>query len=151
VKIYLAGPMRGIPEYNFPAFEAACKRLREMGHDVWSPHERDLADGFNPKTDKAHSLKHYMKIDLPAVLDCDIVAVLPGWENSQGAKLEVHTANECGMVVFDAETLQPIDVAESVALEAERLSTASETQTTGIHSMTSPKRPRSRPLSSAST
>lgn len=121
MKIYLAGPMTGMPEYNFPAFEAACKRLREMGHDVWSPHEHDLSEGFNPKTDKAKALRHYMKHDIPALLDCDIIAVLPGWEHSKGTRLEVHNAIECGMVVFDAETLQPIDVAESVAQEAERI------------------------------
>lgn len=37
-----------------------------------------------------------MKKDIPAMLECDGVAVLPGWENSTGAKLELHIAqNVC--------------------------------------------------------
>ena len=103
MKVYLAGPMRGYPEYNFPAFHAAAKELRERGYKVWSPAERDEAEGFNPKTDVAHSLKYYMRFDLPAVLDADAVVVLPGWEKSVGANLEVHVARTCSMPVLTVE------------------------------------------------
>lgn len=107
MKLYLAGPMRGIPEYNFPAFHAAAKSLREQGHEVWSPAERDLQqDGFDPAKDKAHPIRYYMRYDLPAVLESDAVAVLPGWENSTGAKLEVHVARVCDIPVLRADTLE---------------------------------------------
>lgn len=46
-----------------------------------------------------------MKFDLPAVLDSDAVAVLPGWERSTGARLEVHVARVCGIPVVWADTL----------------------------------------------
>jgi len=93
--------MRGIPEYNFPAFYAAAAALRERGYTVWSPAEHDVEqDGFNPATDKAQPMRHYMKRDLPEVLNADVVIVLPGWENSVGAKLECHVAEMCGIPVL---------------------------------------------------
>ena len=108
-RCYLAGPMRGYPEFNFPAFFAAAKSLRERGFEVWSPAENDVhQDGFDPAKDSAQPMRHYMKRDLPAVLDADFVAVLPGWEKSQGACLEVHVARTCGIPVHDAATLAPV-------------------------------------------
>lgn len=107
MRLYLAGPMRGIPDYNFPAFHAAAKSLRERGHFVWSPAERDeQQDGFDPAKDEAKPLRYYMAYDLPAVLNSDAVAVLPGWENSTGAKLEVHVARVCGIPVLAADSLE---------------------------------------------
>ena len=106
---YLAGPMRGYPEYNFPAFFAAAKSLRERGIEVWSPAENDVhADGFNPATDTHQPMRHYMKRDLPAVLEADFVAVLSGWERSQGACLEVHVARTCGIPVLWASDLSAV-------------------------------------------
>lgn len=92
--------MRGYEEYNFPAFHAAATELRKKGYEVFSPAEKDEADGFNPKTDEAHSLAHYMQSDLPAVCRSDWVVVLPGWEESTGAKLEVHVARTCDIPVY---------------------------------------------------
>lgn len=99
--VYLAGPMRGYPEFNFPAFAEAAAWLREQGFDVWSPAENDLSEGFDPTKDDALPLKHYMKTDLPAVLDQDMVVVLEGWEKSEGAKLETHVAHRCHIPVYE--------------------------------------------------
>jgi len=107
MRVYLAGPMRGIPEYNFPAFVAAAAKLRTLGYTVWNPAEYDVEiDGFNPKTDFAKDLKYYMKRDLPAVLDSDMVVVLPGWTTSKGAQLEVHVAEECDIPVYELAAVQ---------------------------------------------
>lgn len=98
---YLAGPMRGLPEYNFPAFHAAAADLRARGLEVFSPAERDIEeDGFDPKTHPAQSMAYYMQHDLPAVCRADCVVVLPGWEDSQGASLEVYVAAALGKPVF---------------------------------------------------
>jgi hypothetical protein len=120
--LYLAGPMRGYPDFNFPAFREATDRLRALGHRVFSPAERDEeSDGFDPKKSKPRSLAHYMTFDLPAVCRSDAVVVLLGWEKSKGARLEVHVARECGLPVLDAETLEPWS--ESICAEADRLVT----------------------------
>lgn len=108
MKIYVAGPMRNFPEYNFPAFHEATATLRRLGHDVFNPAERDLQDGFDPTIDKALPLTYYMRIDLPAVCESDAVVVLPGWQLSQGANIEVFVAMQCGLQVLEYPSLEPI-------------------------------------------
>lgn len=99
--------MRGIPLFNFPAFDAVTKRLRELGYEVFSPAERDRQDGQDG-TQPAESLSHYMAIDLPEVCKADAIALLPGWEDSVGCKIELTVANALGKPVFDAWTLAPV-------------------------------------------
>lgn len=126
-RLYLAGPMRGIPEFNFPAFNEATKRLREHGFDVWSPAENDVEkDGFDPKTGTVASMAHYMERDLPEVCRADAVAVLPGWEKSQGATLEVHVCRQIGHPVVDAMTLEVIPWATNAELELTNAETVAD-------------------------
>lgn len=109
MRIYIAGPMRGIPSFNFPAFNAAAKRLREMGHEVFNPAEADVeSDGFDPDKDEPKGMAHYMARDLPEVCRSNAVAVLPGWEKSRGACTEVYVARASDIPVLDVDTLQPI-------------------------------------------
>lgn len=103
-KTYLAGPMRGLPAHNFPAFHAAAHDLRSKGYEVWNPAEREEQTGFDPTRHEALPLRDYMRIDLPALLDCDIVHVLPGWQDSAGATLEVQVAEACEIPVIDYES-----------------------------------------------
>lgn len=110
--IYLAGPMTGYPQFNYPAFHSAAKRLRAQGYEVLNPAETDGGDTSKPWA-------YYMRKDLVMLSKADGVAVLPGWRHSKGASLEVHIAQELGMPVVDAETLEPIS--ESILEEAHRL------------------------------
>ena len=106
MKVYLAGPMRGYPEYNFPRFREAAAQLREMGYDVLSPAELDEElDGFDGTTEWQGTIKEAMKRDLPSVLSCDAVVLLEGWQNSQGAKLEAHVAKVVGMPIGDIDNV----------------------------------------------
>lgn len=92
--IYLSGPMTGIPEFNFPAFTAACESLRAAGHVVVSPHE--LIDG----TDQPWS--YYIRHDLIAMLmHCNSIARLPGFENSKGACVENYVAMLLGFDFYN--------------------------------------------------
>jgi hypothetical protein len=109
MKIYLAGPMRGKPLCNFPAFDDAAKRLRDIGFTVFNPAERDrVEDGFDPATSQPRPFVEYMRIDLPQVMACDVLALLPGWENSKGAQLERHVARECGIPTLTTQTLEDL-------------------------------------------
>jgi putative NADPH-quinone reductase len=110
MRIYLAGGMRGYAFFNFPLFHAAAKRLREQGHEVFNPAEKDESEGFKPVhiSDRHKPLAYFMTHDLPEVCKADAVAVLPKWHESQGARLEVYVARECGIQVLDALTLLPV-------------------------------------------
>lgn len=112
MKIYLAGPMRGLPEYNFPSFHAAAKRLRDAGHEVFSPAEKDLANGFNPLTDTAQEIEHYMLIDLPEVRNADAVALLPGWWKSEGVWHELIHAEKHSKRIIHAWSMEDAIIPE---------------------------------------
>ncbi|MCP4645812.1 MAG: DUF4406 domain-containing protein [bacterium] len=107
--VYLAGPMRGIPEYNFPAFKAATESLRADNWKVWSPAENDVElDNFDPVKDEPRDMAHYMARDLPAVCAADAVVVLPGWESSEGCAIEVYVARAVGKPIFTYPNLHEL-------------------------------------------
>lgn len=83
-RVYISGPMSGMPEHNFPAFHAEAARLRALGYDVVNPAE------LNPEPGK--TWEECMKVDLRELLDCDLVALLPDWEKSRGARKEMELA-----------------------------------------------------------
>ena len=93
--VYLAGPMSGYPEHNYPAFREAARQLRNTGHKIVSPHEE------NPCTDRERPVVWYYRKDLQTLLRCDAIALLPGWEASHGAQLELYVAQALGFKVFD--------------------------------------------------
>lgn len=103
--MYLSGPMSGIKEHNFPAFHQAANRLRWMGYTVINPAELDESDSMAPGE---RPWAWYITRDLRELLDCDTVAVLPGWRKSKGAKLEVYVARMLGMKVVSAVTMKKV-------------------------------------------
>jgi hypothetical protein len=99
--IYVAGPMRGIKNFNFPAFHAATKALREKGWLVWSPAENDIAmhgeDYFKSETGSMDDIPDFdfpkaFKWDLVKILESDAIFMLQGWGDSEGATHEHATA-----------------------------------------------------------
>lgn len=101
MKLYLAGKMSGIPEFNFPAFHAAAARLRSAGHEVLNPAELDDGDTSKP-------WDYYMRKDIAMILTVEAIAVLPGWETSKGANFEILIAENLKIPVLDARTLLPL-------------------------------------------
>jgi len=100
-RIYIAGPMTGLPEHNFPAFHAAAKRLREAGWEAVNP-----AENFGGRRDMSRDT--YLRADITLLATCEAMALLPGWEGSRGAMLEYLIAWELGLPVFDAVTLERV-------------------------------------------
>jgi len=99
-RIYISGPMTGLPDYNFAAFEAAEKLLRKTvpSAEIINPHE--LSRGVDQHNAE---WEDYLKLDLRAMLDCDTVVILPGWHNSKGALLEIHVATSVNIPIVCLE------------------------------------------------
>lgn len=93
--VYVSGPMSAYPGLNYPAFFEAETRLKTLGYEVLNP----------ARHPKQPSWADYLKLDLADVLRAEVVAVLPGWEASRGAALEVHVAHQLGTPVLPLEVL----------------------------------------------
>lgn len=111
LNVYLAGPMRGKPQFNFPAFMKAAKELREEGYTVFNPAERDVRKygkkiaTKNPTgsvkvatAQSGFSLREALASDTAWLCKtADAIALLPGWRKSKGAKAELALAKALGL------------------------------------------------------
>lgn len=97
-KIYLAGPMRGYVDSNFPAFNIAAASLRGNGYFVFNPAENDE---LMVKQGVPITIRRCLEIDLAWICrEADAIALLPGWEDSTGATAERATAIALGLGVI---------------------------------------------------
>jgi nucleoside 2-deoxyribosyltransferase len=83
MKIYIAGPMTGLPEHNYPAFNREAEFLRRQGWEVVNPAE--LWPNFEGAV---RDLTEVVKLDLAMLCECDTIYMLRGWERSAGARTE---------------------------------------------------------------
>ena len=115
MRVYAAGPMTGKALYNWPAFKEAAAKLMNFGYSVVTPFElnsivweRHFGREFNPGVDKCEYgdqlLCEMAALDLQTVCEVDAVAVLEGWQQSKGARLEVLLAEQLGKIILDATT-----------------------------------------------
>jgi hypothetical protein len=105
--IYIAGPMSGIADWNYPAFARIAKDLREKGWVVKSPAEKDEEMGYDDQEAKkdgntalavakgTFDYKTAYKWDIEQVVEGDAIFMLKGWENSPGARGEHAAAVFC--------------------------------------------------------
>ncbi len=96
MRIYISGPMTGYPHLNRGAFQGAHTRLAALGHQAVDPGALGEQPGW--------AWADYLRDDLRMLLGAEAVAVLPGWQASRGATLEVHVAHQLGMTVRPIET-----------------------------------------------
>ena len=98
---YLSGPMSGLPEYNYPAFDRAAEKLRAKGYTVATPTEVGSNLEAKYKAERfSLSYQQYMSANIIALLDCNAIILLPGWSGSRGAKLEQYIAQTLGFDEF---------------------------------------------------
>lgn len=107
--LYLAGPMAGIPQDNFPAFDRARHFLRAGGHTVVCPAElaRAAWSAYSSREqfERVYATKEartalYMRNNLSGLLQCKGIALLDGWTRSTGATFEALTALTIGAAFF---------------------------------------------------
>lgn len=111
-RCYLAGPMRGIKDFNFPAFHEAAAFLRSKGWEVFNPAEKDLEKHgagieksptgcLKTAEKKGFNLREALACDLEFVcLHAEALVMLPGWKDSKGARAEKATAHALGIPVY---------------------------------------------------
>lgn len=95
MKLYISGPMTGMPDFNHPAFMDAELRLEKAGYIAVNPAGHNFPEGTAWTT--------YLRLDLMLLLGCDGVALLPNWVHSRGSRLEVHVATELGIPCLSVE------------------------------------------------
>ena len=131
MRIYVAGPMRGIPQFNFPAFDAAAERLRGEGHEVFNPADRDRrkhgtdvnASATGDLADVEHtgfSLRDALGDDTAWICKhADAIYLLDGWEASRGATAEKALAEALGHhVLYQTPPSDEVRSAEPLRLLA---------------------------------
>jgi hypothetical protein len=109
-RIYIAGPMRGVPLFNFPAFDSAAAAMVAIGDEPVSPADLDRASGFDPATlpsdfdwstlPDGFDMVSAMERDIEALRTCHAVYMLDGWQDSRGARAEKALAEWMGLEVL---------------------------------------------------
>lgn len=126
-RVYIAGPMTGRPRYNLAPFEAARDRYISVGDEVVIPHDcssrvwqRHFGRDFDFDCDTCEYgdplIGEMFAEDIAEVTRADMVAVLPDWMYSRGARIEVLTAFLLGKRVVAAESGEPISDRRAINL-----------------------------------
>jgi len=104
--------MQGIAQFNFPAFDAAAKRLRDLGHEVFNPADKDReqhGEDFSKNNSSGNieeASKNGFSLADALTEDCrwicqeaEAIYMLHGWEGSSGSKME-HMLARCMRLKF---------------------------------------------------
>lgn len=105
--LYIAGPMSGLPEFNYPAFRKAEADLNQRGHLTLNP----VAIEMWNDTGKPQAWEWYMRHALRMVTSSTGMCLLPGWQQSKGANLEVVVAEALGLDIRPLDEWLKVKVA----------------------------------------
>lgn len=92
IKLYIAGPMTGLPDFNYPAFFKAADALKAAGYETINPARTEGREGCT-------TWLAFMRASLRDIADCDGVALLDGHQDSRGARLEAQLARDLDLPV----------------------------------------------------
>lgn len=106
-RIYIAGPMTGLPGYNYAAFNSAAAHLRALGHTVENPAENPVPP--------CKSWEGYMRLGLRQLTHCDTIALLPNWTDSRGACVEYDLAGMLGCHITTVAEILGTDTLDNAA------------------------------------
>mgnify|MGYP000005629026 FL=1 len=109
--IYVAGPMRGHHDYNYPAFDRQTRVLKAQGWKVVNPADMDRSQfqpdnsphDFDPDInyEDQEFMRDALKRDMVAICDdCTAIYMMAGWESSKGAKAEHALAKALGLDIY---------------------------------------------------
>ena len=93
-KMYLSGPMTGVENFNHTTFHRIAAEFRMAGFEVCSP-----AEFFDGDTTKER--KDYMREAFTYLLEADTIVLLPGWQESEGARIEAAMAKELDLIIVE--------------------------------------------------
>jgi len=106
MRVYIAGPMGGIKDWNYPEFFRVAEELKALGYDVINPAENngttleDAIADVGSIEEPTRPWSYYIRKDLKHLADADAICLLDGWKNSKGARLEVTVAKELDMPIY---------------------------------------------------
>jgi hypothetical protein len=104
--VYLSGPMRGLPDFNYPLFNSVAENFRSAGLTVLNP-----AENFDG--DQSRDFADYMRADIKMLMKASTIFMLPGWQDSEGARLEYLLAKALGLEIIyhkDADQTEPAEM-----------------------------------------
>jgi hypothetical protein len=105
--VYVAGPMRGHKDFNFPAFDVARDALLKKGYNVISPADIDRAAGFkvSSRCQDVTDTKPFVLRDFWSLFYMahkgGAIALMPDWYRSTGASAEFFLARWLGLDVLN--------------------------------------------------
>lgn len=141
MRVYISGPMAGIENFNHKRFDEAAELLVERGYQVVNPADLDRTLGL-PQSDvggpwdvTAELRAWCLKGDIRQLVDCDAIVLLDGWEDSQGANIELLVARAIGLDVLRlhrGRTLRPSKAMPMIALVQKHIHEASGSEVMGL-------------------
>jgi hypothetical protein len=101
MKIYISGPITGRPNGNKDAFDRAEETMHSRGHTTFNP-QSIPAPTKEVKLQGSRAVwQYYMRECVRYLPTCEMIYMLPGWFESEGATEELRLARLLGLrVVF---------------------------------------------------
>lgn len=106
MKLYIAGPMTGLPDHNYPAFFEAEEQLKAAGYEIENPARNEVHGDA--------SWLGFVRMSLVQISRVDGIALLPGWSTSKGARIEEDLGQKLGFPVRYVRTWLEADMLAAV-------------------------------------